>query len=120
LPVASISIDENKLFDYNDGILVAVDFDNWRVANPTEEAPTIGEVANFFRRGRENEKPVNFSYFVNGAEVLNQNVGLRVHGGSSRTYRNKSMTLYSRSDYGDDTMSYQFFGDRPLTASRDW
>ena len=96
LPVASISIDENRLFDYNDGILVAgVDFDNWRLANPTEDAPTEGNVANFFRRGRENEQPVNFSYFVNGTEVLNQNVGLRVHGGSSRTYRNKSMTLYS-------------------------
>lgn len=117
LPVASISIDENRLFDYNDGILVAgVDFDNWRLANPTEDAPTEGNVANFFRRGRENEQPVNFSYFVNGTEVLNQDVGLRVHGGSSRTYRNKSMTLYSRSDYGDDTMSYQFFGDRPFDS----
>jgi len=115
LPVASISIDENRLFDYNDGILVAgVDFDNWRLAHLTDEAPTEGDVANFFRRGRANEQPVNFTYFVNGAEVLNQDVGLRVHGGSSRTYRNKSMTLYSRSDYGDDTMSYPFFSDQPF------
>jgi hypothetical protein len=117
LPVTSISIDENRLFDYNDGILVAgVDFDNWRLAHLTDEAPTEGDVANFFRRGRENEQPVNFTYFVNGAEVLNQDVGLRVHGGSSRTYRNKSMTLYSRSDYGDDTMSHQFFGDQPFDS----
>lgn len=117
LPVASISVDENRLFDYNDGVLVAgVDFDNWRLTHLTDEAPTEGDVANFFRRGRENEQPVNFSYFVNGAEVLNQDVGLRVHGGSSRTYRNKSMTVYSRSDYGDDTMNYQFFGDRPFDS----
>lgn len=116
LPVASISIDENKLFDYNDGIMVAgVDFDNWRIANPTEEAPTEGEVANFFRRGRENERVTNFTYFVNGAEVLNQNVGMRIHGGSSRVYQNKSITLYSRSDYGDETMSYKFFGDQTFT-----
>jgi len=113
LPVASLSIDENKLFDYNDGIMVAgVDFDVWRLANPTEDAPSEGNVANFFRRGRENERVTNFTYFVNGAEVLNQDVGLRIHGGSSRTYQNKSLTVYSRSDYGDDTMSYQFFGDQ--------
>ncbi|HMK06441.1 MAG TPA: lamin tail domain-containing protein, partial [Flavobacterium sp.] len=113
LPVASISIDENKLFDYNDGIMVAgVDFDNWRLAHLTEAAPSEGDIANFMRHGRENERPVNFTYFINGAEVLNQDVGMRIHGGSSRTYQDKSLTLYSRTDYGDDTMSYKFFADQ--------
>jgi hypothetical protein len=113
LPVASLSIDENKLFDYTDGIMVAgVDFDNWRLAHLTDDAPTEGDIANFMRHGRENERTTNFTYFVNGAEVLNQDVGLRVHGGSSRTYRDKSLTVYSRSDYGDDTMSYKFFSDQ--------
>lgn len=117
LPVISLSVDENKLFDYNQGILVAgVDFDNWRTANPADDAPTEGNVANFFRRGIDFEKTTNFTYFVNGAPVLNQDVGLRTHGGSSRIAPNKSMTLYARSDYGDDSMSYKFFNDRSFDS----
>ena len=91
LPVMSLSIPENKLFDYNDGILVAgVDFDTWRTANPTLEPPTSGTTANFFRKGIANERIANMNYFVNGINVLNQNIGLRVHGGSSRVAQNKS------------------------------
>jgi len=117
LPVVSLSVDENKLFDYNEGILTAgVDYDNWRIANPTLQDPSEGNVANFFRRGRENERQINFTYFVNGAEVLNQDVGLRVHGGSSRVAANKSLTLYARSDYGDDSMSYKFFNDQTFDS----
>lgn len=117
LPVVSLSVDENLLFDYNQGTLVAgVDFDNWRVANPNDDAPTIGDVANFFRRGSETERNTNFTYFINGAPVLNQDIGLRIHGGSSRVAQNKSFVFYSRSDYGDDTMSYQFFNDRSFDS----
>jgi hypothetical protein len=117
LPVISLSANENELFDYNQGILVAgVDFDNWRTANPADDAPTIGNIANFFRRGSDYERATNFTYFVNGAPVLNQNVGLRTHGGSSRIAPDKSLTLYARSDYGDDSMSYQFFNDRSFDS----
>ncbi|MBC7607437.1 MAG: CotH kinase family protein [Burkholderiales bacterium] len=113
LPVVSLSLDENKLFDYNEGINVAgVDFDNWRIANPTAETPTIGNVANFFRNGIENERVANLSYFVNGTEVINQEVGLRIHGGSSRIAQNRSLGIFSRSDYGSSTIDYKFFADK--------
>ena len=113
LPVLALSLDENKLFDYNEGIDVAgVDYDNWRIANPTGEHPTIGNVANFFRSGIENERVANMSYFINGVEVLNQDIGIRIHGGSSRVAQNRSLSLYARSDYGNNSMNYKFFADK--------
>ncbi len=113
LPVVSISVDENKFFDYNQGINVAgVDFDNWRIANPNDETPTIGNVANFFRSGIQGEVPVNFSYFVNGTEVVNQDAGLRIHGGSSRIAQNRSYGIFARSDYGSNSINYKFFSDK--------
>lgn len=113
LPIISLSLDENKLFDYNEGISVAgVDFDTWRTAHPADETPTIGNIANFFRGGIDNERVANFSYFVNGTEVVNQDVGLRVHGGSSRIAQNRSFGLFPRSDYGKSTIDYKFFSDK--------
>ena len=113
LPVVSISVDENKFFDYNQGINVAgVDFDNWRIAHPADETPTIGNVANFFRSGILGEVPVNISYFVNGTEVVNQDAGLRIHGGSSRIAQNRSYGIFARSDYGSNSINYKFFSDK--------
>jgi uncharacterized repeat protein (TIGR02543 family) len=120
LPILSLSISENKLFDYNDGILVAgVDFDAWRTANPTLEPPTSGATANFFRSGIANERIANMNYFVNGINVLNQNIGLRVHGGSSRTAQNKSLNISAKSIYGDNSLSYPFFNDKPFDSYSD-
>lgn len=113
LPVVSLSLDENKLFDYYTGINVAgVDFDNWRIANPTLNTPDIGDVCNFFRHGINNEAVANMTYFVKGKEVLNQDVGIRIHGGSSRVAQNRSLSLYARSDYGNDALNFKFFSDK--------
>ncbi|PWA04504.1 CotH kinase family protein [Flavobacterium psychrotolerans] len=113
LPVVSLSLDENKFFDYYAGINVAgIDFDNWRIANPTLDTPDIGNVCNFFRHGINNEAVANMTYFVNGKEVLNQDVGLRIHGGSSRVAQNRSLSINARSDYGNDAMNYKFFSDK--------
>ena len=119
LPVVSLSISENVLFDYNDGIYVAgVDFDNWRTANPTLDPEGLEDLANYYRRGEEWERQANMTYFVNGTEVINQNVGLRLHGGSSRDWQNKSFNIYSRAEYGDETMNYAFFPNQPTDFER--
>ncbi|GHB62270.1 hypothetical protein GCM10007390_15080 [Persicitalea jodogahamensis] len=114
LPVVSLAVQENKLFDYNDGISVAgVAFDNWRAANPSQ-AP-IGFVdANYLRRGRETEMEGNFEYYDSGNEPgLNQRVGVRIHGGASRAYPRKGLRLYARSEYGESEFEYPFFPEKP-------
>jgi hypothetical protein len=112
LPVISISIDENKFFDYNNGIYVAgVDFETWRAANPTLNADWEEDTGNYSRSGIANEKVGNLSYLVNGTEVLNQDAGFRIHGGISRSYQLKSLNVYARSEYGKNSFDYPFFND---------
>jgi hypothetical protein len=109
IPVVSISVDENKFFDYNDGIYVAgVDYDNWRVANPDIEALYYSE-SNYDRSGDATEQVGHFNYFVNGNEVLNQQVGIRINGGGSRAFQNKSLRLYARPELGAATFNFPIF-----------
>ena len=115
IPVISISTSENNFFDYNNGIYVAgVDFDTWRTNYPLGDADY--EIGNFARKGTSSERPINFSYFVNGNEVLNQNIGARIRGNYSRIYPSKSFNLYARSDYGDDDMDFSFFQGLPYNS----
>ncbi|HQW68813.1 MAG TPA: CotH kinase family protein [Flavobacterium sp.] len=122
LPVVSLSVTESKFFDYEDGIYVAgKDFDDWRAANPTEDADVnnINEEnanANYLRSGDATEQSGNINYFVNGNEVLNQNLGIRINGGNSRGIASKSLRLYARSEFGDDTFSYPFFASETYNS----
>lgn len=115
IPVVSLSFDENSFYDYTNGISVAgIDFDNWRLAHPND--PVNEDLGNFNRSGDLYEREANMNYFVNGQEVINQKVGLRIHGDYSRLYPSKSMRVYARSSYGNDKLNYPFFSDQPYTA----
>lgn len=115
LPVISISVPEKELYDYNEGINVAgVDFDAWRAANPSLDAIYNGS-SNYDRSGVEFEKVANLNYFVNGVEVLNQRIGIRMNGGASREQPTKSIRLLARSEFGKSTMEYPFFSNKPYT-----
>ncbi|HLF51742.1 CotH kinase family protein [Flavobacterium sp.] len=112
LPVVSLSINENEFFDYTNGTYVAgVDFDNWRTANPSLNPGSTEGIGNYYRLGDAYERVANMAYFVNGAEVLNQDVGIQIHGGGSRILQSKSLRIYARSDYGANSMDYKFFSD---------
>ncbi|MGV9004886.1 CotH kinase family protein [Flavobacterium sp.] len=117
LPVVSLSITESKFFDYTNGIFVAgKDFDDWRALNPSVDADfnTINEDAqnaNYYRIGDNEEQKGHISYFVNGLEVLNQDIGIELNGGNSRGFQSKALRLVARSEYGNDKMSYPFFAN---------
>lgn len=90
LPVISIVTDPANLFDEEIGIYTA------------EHA---------FERGSDWERPVVVELFETDGRVgLRQNLGLRIHGGHSRRYAQKSLRLYAKSEY-DDTgvIAYEFF-----------
>ena len=120
LPIVSLSIQEDALFDYDQGIYVAgVDFDTWRAANPN--TPVQGLVpANYHRRGDIAEFPTHIELFESSDSqaTLSQAIGLRIHGGSSRATRVKSLRLYARGGYGDSEMAYPFFPDQPYDSYR--
>lgn len=111
LPVVSISLDEDSFFDYENGIYVAgKDFDDWRMENP-ELIGDFNANANYNRSGDDTEMKGNFSYFVDGNQVVNQDLGIRINGGSTRSLPNKSLRLYARSEYGNSTFDHPFFAN---------
>ncbi len=115
LPVVSIALNEDLLFDYQNGIHVAgVDFDNWRTENPTEIH--YDPNANYNRSGEEWEIKGNFIYLINGEEILNQDIGIRINGGSTRAYPQKSLRLYARGEYGESNFEHSFFNNQNYNA----
>jgi hypothetical protein len=115
IPVVSISLDEENFFDYENGIHVAgKDFDDWRSNNPDGDA--LWSNANYKRSGDETEKFAHFSFFENGNEIVNQNIGIRIHGGFTRISPNKSLRLYARSEYGNSSFNHSFFEDSSYSS----
>jgi hypothetical protein len=114
LPVISINLPEDALFDYHKGIYVAgEDFDRWRQQNPAEEVHE-GRPANYHRRGIEWEYRANLEFFEmpGASNVINQQIGLRIHGGYGRAYPRKSFRLYARGQYGQSEFHHQVFKDQ--------
>ncbi|TVR39799.1 MAG: T9SS C-terminal target domain-containing protein [Bacteroidia bacterium] len=112
LPVISVVTSENHLFDYDDGIYTpGVDADQWRIDHPGEVF-TWPYHGNFRRRGFEWEYPAHIEFFEHpGKErALGQNTGIRIHGGATRSYPNKSLRVYARNMYSDSHLDYPFFG----------
>ena len=130
-PVISIAADPDHFFDHETGIMVPgihYDPDNFVFSG------------NYNQRGEEWERPANLSIFEyhedpfaylraagcnrhahrersffhdtgesrNG--VLSQNVGVRIHGGATRRYPQKSLRIYARSSYDRDSeITYPLF-----------
>ncbi len=108
IPVISIATSEKNLFDYTSGIYTAgKDFDDYRIEDPNF-TPNDCTTGNFFMRGDSSERPANVEFFLNNAPIINQAIGLRTHGGCSRTFPRKSLRLYSNSSF-----EYQFFDNLP-------
>ncbi len=109
IPVISLQIQEDYLFDYDDGIYTAgVDFDTWRANNPTNNQYYRPEWNNYWRSGKLWEYPLNVEFFESTPTVLNSvmniNGGFRIHGNNSRTLGIKSLRLYARSEYDSNNL----------------
>ncbi|UOK43160.1 MULTISPECIES: CotH kinase family protein [Flavobacterium] len=117
LPVASLSITESKLFDYTDGIFVAgKTFDTWRNNNLGVDAFSWNSEGNYSIQDDPSERSAHISFFKNGSEFFNQDIGVRINGGNSRAYQSKSFRLIADNDYGKKTMNYRFFDDEEQTV----
>lgn len=109
IPVISLQIQEDYLFDYNDGIYTSgVDFDTWRANNPTNNQHYRPEWNNYWRSGSQWEYPVSIELFDAAPSfmnsVLNLNGGFRIHGNNSRSLGIKSLRLYARSEYDNNNL----------------
>ena len=100
LPVLSIAADSLDLFDYETGIFVpGVHYDL---------SDTTGS-GNYNMTGREWERRINVEFYEPDNSGINQQCGLRTHGGSSRWLQQKGMRLYARAEYGKKRFKHPFF-----------
>ena len=105
LPVMAISADSLALFDYETGILVpGVFFD----------PSNINGTGNFYQNGREWERLVNVEFYEpTDNSGINQQAGLRTHGGTCRRQTQKGMKIYAREEYGKKRFKHKFFESIP-------
>ncbi len=109
MPVVSLTINDDDLFDYEKGIYVTGKIYD---ESPHEGYPETYP-ANYNQKGKEWERRANFKYFEEDKTLsLEQNIGVRIHGGWSRAFSQKSFNLYARKEYsGTSTFDKQFFND---------
>lgn len=108
LPVMSICADTLDLFDYETGIMVpGIHFDpehpdSWR--------------GNYYMKGREWERLSNVEFYEADNTGINQQAGLRTHGGNARRYPQKGLKIYAREEYGKKRFEHPFFGPDGLDS----
>jgi len=111
LPIISLVSDPYNLFDYNHGIYVKGVFYDELYDSSLEPWEREG---NFTQRGREWEREAYIEYFDGGEAKFSQNLGIRIHGGATRTYPQKSIRLYARGEYGQEFIEYPIFGNKKI------
>lgn len=111
--IFSLSTDNDYLFGHENGILIPGKIhDDYLSANPNTTRALGHRPANYTQRGREWERPVHVEVFTpNGERVIAQNAGIRVHGGATRRYPQKSLRLIARNEYerGFGRFNHNFF-----------
>lgn len=106
LPVISLTTKPANLFDPTTGIYM-------EGPNASQDPAKFKEGANYYK---DTEVPASFEvYDNNGKRVFNQDIALRMAGGLGLMKEQKTFAIFARSEYGQSTMQYPFFENRPYT-----
>jgi hypothetical protein len=98
LPVVSISVDPSRMFSPTIGIYS-------KGASANHRFPYYG--ANFWK---DKELPANVTLFeMDGTTAFNLDAGLKIFGGWSKGYPQKSLALFLRKKYGAGSLDYRLF-----------
>jgi hypothetical protein len=105
IPIFSIQVNPVEFWGYSNGINVAgKDFVTWRINNPS--LPPFDDINNF---NRETKVDANLFYFENINEKFDNRVQLKIHGGYTRTFRLKSLTVYNKDQQNNGFFASDFF-----------
>lgn len=117
IPVISLQIQEDYLFDYDNGVYTSgVDFDTWRAENPGNNQYWRPEWNNYWRSGRDREYPLSVELFdaTDLNSIMNSNAGFRIHGNTSRANAIKNLRFYARGEYGPSEFEHDLFNNQPI------
>lgn len=121
LKVISIVTDKENLFDHEKGIYVlGKTFEDWRNSPEYSQMAREWEIpGNYTQKGAEWEREASMQVFENGKLSHSQNVGLRIHGGATRSAPQKSFNVYARSEYGASKFEFDLFSGNVISEVKD-
>lgn len=109
--IVSLSVEEEDLWDSIRGIYVP------GVRGRFNDSTMFWESANFMCKW---VRPAHFEFFdEKGIREIDQDAGLRIFGGTSRMYKDKSLRLVAGKEYGDKFFRYKFFEERDNSKYKD-
>lgn len=110
--VIAITSDPVNLYDDENGILVGGRMKREYLESHPEEAEAAAP-ANYYLRGKESERDAYVEILDEKGELLDSGpVGLRVHGGVSRSLDQKSLRLIARERNGEASFYIRFFEEK--------
>jgi len=109
-PVISIITDPDNLFGYEKGIYTTgKHYDEWLKEDPErEKLAGYSKEGNYSFKGKDSERPAIIEYLPGDENVkgFSQEFGIRISGGVSRTYIQKSFRVTGREQYGKKNLKY--------------
>ena len=104
LPVVSLTMEPNDLWDYNTGIYVE---------GPNADLNASPRRANYYN---DWEKPIHIElYWTDGKQVLCQDAGVQISGAYSRMNDQKSFAMHARKAYGAKYFDAKLFDELDLS-----
>ena len=98
LPIVSIITDPKNLWDPETGIYV------------------LGNNENFEQTGREWQRPAVFRFYETDKSLeVDQEIGIRIHGGGSRELPQKTFRLYASHNDNQGLFEHNFFPESEIT-----
>ncbi len=116
--VIAITSDPANLYDDEKGILVGGRMKREYLESHPEEAESAAP-ANYYLRGKESERDAYVEILDEKGELLTSGpVGLRVHGGVSRSLDQKSLRLIAREHKGKESFGIRLFQEKEQESYR--
>jgi hypothetical protein len=104
LPVVSLSMNSDYLYDNIYGIYVTG-------TNGISQIGNCRDKANF---NQDWERAAYFEYFdESGVKKISQPVGVKIAGGCTRFFAQKTLAIFARGKYGKNDLDYPFFKQKP-------
>ena len=114
--IVCLVTDPANLFDYETGIYVLGKiYDQW-APQQTEAFDDWEAQGNFSQHGDEWERPVSVTFMPASGESFAQDMGMRIKGGASRGYHQKSLRLVAREEYGEKNIKFAIYPDNICEA----
>jgi hypothetical protein len=102
-PVVSITTDVDGFFSDHKGIYVV-----------GHHGPGL---ENYHNKGEEWERDAHLEFYdAGGSLVLQQDLGIRIHGRGTRQGPQKSLRLYAKEKYGKPTFDHRFFPAKDISS----